>query len=280
MWEGPLKNWVRACEVLLGLDVDVVVPGHGPLTDKSGVRAMHDYWLALERAVQVDHAAGASAHEIARSLLARHALAEPERIIVNVDTALRELTGEGGHREPLVLLAEMAQFPNRQLVGPAALREPHEARTKNESPPSADVAPTDARKRRLRVILACVMIGMGVLHFAAPAPFVRIMPSALPAQLVLVLLSGFFEALGGIGLLVPRARRAASFGLVLLYLAVFPANVNMVLHPEISAGYGIPAWSLWARLPLQAVLIAWALWVGADKGRGQQSREPCIGLDR
>ena len=151
---------------------------------------------------------------------------------MNVDTALRDLTGEGGHRDPLLLLAEMAQFPNRQPVGPAAPPEPHEARAKNEFRLSADPAPPDARKRRLRVILACVMIGMGILHFAAPAPFVRIMPSALPAPLVLVLVSGFFEALGGIGLLVPRARRAASFGLVLLYLAVFPANVNLVLHPE------------------------------------------------
>jgi uncharacterized membrane protein len=128
----------------------------------------------------------------------------------------------------------------------------------------ASSSPAGARRRRLRGVLASLMMGMGVLHFAVPGPFVRIVPSALPAPLALVLVSGFFELLGGAGLLVPRVRRAASIGLVLLYLAVFPANINMALHPEISAGFGVPAWSLWARLPLQAVFIAWALWVGGS----------------
>ena len=115
-------------------------------------------------------------------------------------------------------------------------------------------------RRRLRIVLAAIMIGIGVVHFAMPGPFVSIVPAALPAPYALVLVSGFFEILGGVGLLVPRARRAASYGLVLLYLAVFPANINMALHPEL--GRGIPEWSLWARLPLQFVFIAWAAWVG------------------
>jgi len=114
----------------------------------------------------------------------------------------------------------------------------------------------------MRVVLAAIMVGIGALHLALPAPFVSIVPAALPVPYLLVLVSGFFEMLGGVGLLVPRARRAASYGLVLLYLAVFPANINMVLHPEL--GRGIPEWSLWARLPLQFVLIAWALWVGRE----------------
>jgi uncharacterized membrane protein len=112
-------------------------------------------------------------------------------------------------------------------------------------------------------VLAAIMIGIGLLHFGLPGPFVSIVPAALPAPYVLVLISGFFEILGGVGLLVPRARRAASYGLVLLYLAVFPANINMALHPEL--GRGIPEWSLWARLPLQFVLIAWALWAGGER---------------
>jgi uncharacterized membrane protein len=122
--------------------------------------------------------------------------------------------------------------------------------------------PGEARRRRLRAVLAGVMVGIGLLHFVVPEPFVRIVPASLPEPLRLVQVSGFFEVLGGVGLLVSRVRRAASYGLALLYLAVFPANVNMALHPEISAPYGIPVWSLWARLPLQAVFIAWALWVG------------------
>jgi uncharacterized membrane protein len=110
-----------------------------------------------------------------------------------------------------------------------------------------------------RVIVALAMIAIGVDHFAAPSFFVRIVPSFLPAPLLLVQVSGFFEVLGGVGLLIPRTRRAAGIGLVLLYLAVFPANVNMVVHPEL--GGSIPLWALWVRLPFQAVFIALALWV-------------------
>ncbi len=123
-------------------------------------------------------------------------------------------------------------------------------------------SPGSLGRGRPRVVLATLMIFIGVVHFLVPAPFVGIVPAWLPAPLLLVLVSGFFEILGGAGLLVRRARRFASYGLVLLYIAVVPANINMALHPEI--GLGMPAWSLWARLPLQVVLIAWALWVGQD----------------
>jgi uncharacterized membrane protein len=124
-------------------------------------------------------------------------------------------------------------------------------------------ASPDRRRERARLLLAFIMVAMGILHFAMPGPFVRIVPAALPAPLALVLVSGVFEVLGGIGLLVPRVRRAASVGLVLLYLAVFPANINMTMHPE---AFGVPAWALWARLPLQALFIAWALWTGEWTG--------------
>ncbi len=126
--------------------------------------------------------------------------------------------------------------------------------------PSMDV--TSSRRRRLRAVLAAIMVAIGVLHFALPAPFVSIVPASFPVPHVLVMVSGFFEILGGVGLLVPRARRAASYGLVLLYLAVYPANINMALHPAL--GRGIPEWALYARLPLQFVLIAWAIWVGRE----------------
>src|SRR5271168_1753305 len=85
-------------------------------------------------------------------------------------------------------------------------------------------------KPALRTLLAAGMMAIGVLHFANPAPFVHIVPAWLPAPLALVYISGFFEFLGGAGLLVPRVRRAAAWGLVALYVAVFPANLNMALH--------------------------------------------------
>jgi uncharacterized membrane protein len=121
----------------------------------------------------------------------------------------------------------------------------------------------EARKERVRAVVrvmaALAMIGVGIDHFVAPDFFVRIVPRVLPAPLVLVWVSGFFEALGGVGLLIPRVRRAAGIGLVLLYVAVFPANINMCLHPEL--GGSIPLWALWMRLPFQLVFIALALWV-------------------
>jgi len=115
----------------------------------------------------------------------------------------------------------------------------------------------------VRVIAAAAMIAIGIDHFVQPEFFVRIVPrSFVPSwasPLLLVQVSGLFEVLGGAGLLRPRTRRYAGIGLVLLYIAVFPANVNMVVHPEL--GGNIPVWALWARLPFQLVFIALALWV-------------------
>jgi uncharacterized membrane protein len=121
----------------------------------------------------------------------------------------------------------------------------------------------------VRILLAVAMIGIGVLHFVRPEGFVAIVPSYLPAPYALVLVSGFFEILGGAGLLVPRVRRAASFGLVALYVAVFPANLNMAQHHLPLAGTDVPALLLWLRLPLQGVLILLALWVGKTPRKGR-----------
>jgi uncharacterized membrane protein len=108
----------------------------------------------------------------------------------------------------------------------------------------------------LQSALAILMVTAGMLHFAVPKPFVAIVPRYLPAPMFLVLLSGAFEIAGGVGLLVPFTQRYAAWGLIALYVAVFPANVNMAIH---RIG-GLPAWALWGRLPLQLVLIAWAYW--------------------
>jgi uncharacterized membrane protein len=121
-------------------------------------------------------------------------------------------------------------------------------------------------RRVFRILLAVGMMGIGVVHFVRPAPFAAIVPPWLPAPVTLVLVSGFFEILGGAGLLVPRVRRAASYGLVALYVAVFPANVNMALHDVQPEGIHVPQALLWARLPLQIGFILLALWVGRDEG--------------
>jgi len=93
----------------------------------------------------------------------------------------------------------------------------------------------------------------GTLHFLRPRMYQRIMPDYLPAHRELVLASGAAEFIGGVGVLCRRTRPAARWWLIATLIAVFPANAHMALHP---ARY--PSLSpalLWARLPLQAILI-------------------------
>jgi glyoxylase-like metal-dependent hydrolase (beta-lactamase superfamily II) len=110
MWEGPVEKWIRACDVLLALDVDTVVPGHGRITDKSGVQEMRDYWVNLDRAVRAGRAAGVSARDVAMSLVAGDTRAERERMIVNVDAVWRGISGDDRQPDPLAVLARMALF--------------------------------------------------------------------------------------------------------------------------------------------------------------------------
>jgi uncharacterized membrane protein len=115
-------------------------------------------------------------------------------------------------------------------------------------------------KSGLKLLLAIFMVTAGVLHFATPDPFVKIVPDYLPYPLALVYISGFFEILGGVGLLVPPVSQAAAWGLIALFIAVFPANINMAMNQIDLDGIPNIPWLYWARLPLQAVLIAWAWW--------------------
>lgn len=114
----------------------------------------------------------------------------------------------------------------------------------------------------IRLIVAAAMVGIGALHFISPDPFVRIVPAALPAPLLLVYISGVFEILGGLGLLIPRVRLYAAWGLIALYVAVFPANINMAInHLQLDPANPLPEWVGWARLPFQALFIAVAYWL-------------------
>lgn len=115
-------------------------------------------------------------------------------------------------------------------------------------------------KSVLRWVLTAVMVAAGINHFVSPASYIAMMPVELPAPAALVYISGVAEILGGLGLILPATRRAAAIGLVLLLIAVFPANLNMALNDLPLGGKPVPSWALWARLPLQLVLIAWAAW--------------------
>jgi uncharacterized membrane protein len=95
----------------------------------------------------------------------------------------------------------------------------------------------------------------GALHFKFPAAYEQIMPPFIPAHAQLVALSGAFEILGGLGVLVPQTRKFSAWGLIALLIAVFPANIYMAVDADKFAK--IPAWGLWARLPIQFFLMAW-----------------------
>lgn len=111
----------------------------------------------------------------------------------------------------------------------------------------------DGLSRRL---LANFFIGAGVNHFVMPRAYERIVPPPLDGRARRVVqISGVAEIAGGVGVLAPATRRAAGIGLLALLAAVFPANVHMALHPERFAR--IPRWALYARLPLQPLMMLW-----------------------
>jgi len=109
-----------------------------------------------------------------------------------------------------------------------------------------------------RSALALVMVVAGTLHFVATDAYVAIMPDYLPLHRELVYLSGVFELVFGLGLLFRGTRGLSGILLILLFIAVLPANINLAIQNIQPAGYHIPAVLLWARLPLQLVLIYWA----------------------
>jgi glyoxylase-like metal-dependent hydrolase (beta-lactamase superfamily II) len=115
IWQGPVHNWIAACDRLLALDVDVVVPGHGPITDKRGVETTKRYWQELVKHAERGFAAGLPADQVAEELFASGdaAWSEAHRLVVNVDTVYRELAHDHSLREPLSMFARMARLEQR-----------------------------------------------------------------------------------------------------------------------------------------------------------------------
>lgn len=120
VWAGPLSNWVAACDLMLAMDVEQVVPGHGPITDKAGVAAVRDYLVFVEREATARHAAGLDAFDAARDIGAAigasenfKSLGEFGRIAVNVEAVYRQL--DPTHHTPDVVeqFRRMAQLEHR-----------------------------------------------------------------------------------------------------------------------------------------------------------------------
>ena len=111
--------------------------------------------------------------------------------------------------------------------------------------------------RKLSVFtLSVFFVSFGIDHFANPEFYLSIMPPNLPLKLEAVYISGLFEILGGVGVLIASTRKIASLGLVTLLVAVYPANIYMALNPERFPEVSINA--LYFRLVLQFFFFYWA----------------------
>jgi len=116
LWEGPVDNWIRACEHIETMDVDIVVPGHGPITNREGARQVREYLAFVRDHARSRYDAGLSAadasREISRELGHFGSWTDTERVVVNVDTLYREFSGSS-ERTPIPelfgLMAELAR---------------------------------------------------------------------------------------------------------------------------------------------------------------------------
>ena len=118
-------------------------------------------------------------------------------------------------------------------------------------------------RRGFSWLAALLYVSAGAFHFLKPEPYLRIIPPWVPWPSAAVLVSGWAEVVGGVGMMLPRYRRAAAWWLAALLVAVFPANLNMALHPAETGGAAVPVVLLWLRLPVQGLLIWWVLWCSA-----------------
>ncbi len=112
-----------------------------------------------------------------------------------------------------------------------------------------------------KIIFGVLFVAAGANHFINPKFYLDIMPPYLPWHYALVIISGIAEVVLGIGLLIPQTSTYAAWGLILLLIAVFPANLHMALNPELYPS--LPSIALWLRLPLQGLFILWAYWYTA-----------------
>ena len=120
-----------------------------------------------------------------------------------------------------------------------------------------------------RRVLAAGFVGTGANHFINPGFYLPLIPPPLPAPGFWNALAGAAEVAGGVGLLIPKLRRPAAWGLTAMLVGFLWVHVEMLANPgRTAAGRAAPAWLLWGRLPLQGVLIAGTLWAGRASPAG------------
>jgi glyoxylase-like metal-dependent hydrolase (beta-lactamase superfamily II) len=112
MWQGPVANWIKACRLIEAMDVEHIVPGHGPLTDKRGVIRVREYLEYVRDQARTRYDAGMGAFEAAKDIELREfsAWSDPERIAVNVDSLYREFAGDDAATDIFELFTRMAEL--------------------------------------------------------------------------------------------------------------------------------------------------------------------------
>ena len=115
LWEGPVGNWVAACDLIESLDVETIVPGHGPLTDKAGVRGVRDYLTFVAAEARTRYDAGMAAQDAAKDIALGNFAnwLDSERIAVNVATLYREFGDTSAPDNPVELFTQMAALRGR-----------------------------------------------------------------------------------------------------------------------------------------------------------------------
>jgi cyclase len=112
IWAGPTSNWLRACDRILAMDVETIVPGHGPITDKKGVAEVKGYLEYIYQEARKRYDAGMSDQEAARDInMDRYATwTDGERLAVNIASIYREFKGDQTHPKMVDMFGKMAEF--------------------------------------------------------------------------------------------------------------------------------------------------------------------------
>lgn len=111
MWAGPVANWIKACEMIIDMEADVIVPGHGPITDVAGVKRVQEYLGYIDTEARKRYDAGLSVRDAAHdiSLTDYESWSDAERIAINIDTLYREYSGSTEPANTLELFSLMAE---------------------------------------------------------------------------------------------------------------------------------------------------------------------------
>ena len=133
-------------------------------------------------------------------------------------------------------------------------------------PPLARMLGAATRRDRMRIAAGVAFVVASIPHFTSPERYLPMMPPFVPSPLAMIYVSGVAELAGGIGLLIRRTARVASWGLALLLVAIFPANIWVAVNGANAAGLPSSPWYTWSRLPFQLVFIWWVL----DAGRADR----------